>query len=331
MCGLIRLIARGCGSTALAFSMHQHLVAAALWNFRRGNPGEKLLRKVADGETVLVSTGANDWLASNGTLVACDGGYRFTASKAFASGCPGGDLLVTSGRFQDPEKGCMVFHFPVSLRAQGVRIADDWKAMGMRGTGSHTVTLRDVFIPSEAIGVRRPAGSYHAVWNTVLLVAMPLVVSAYLGIAEASAQVARKRASNRANDDLTAVLIGEMENELTTATLACESMVAIANDLDVEPTLQRTSEILIRKTIATQAALRCAQKALESVGGTGYLRATGIERMVRDLYAGQFHPLPPIKQERFTGRIALGLDVDTGQPLTPGEAQHPPRLSAPGA
>jgi Acyl-CoA dehydrogenase, N-terminal domain len=40
MCGLIRDMAQYCPSTALAFSMHQHLVAAAVWNYRQDNPGE---------------------------------------------------------------------------------------------------------------------------------------------------------------------------------------------------------------------------------------------------------------------------------------------------
>ena len=53
VCSLIRGLGRCCGSTALTFSMHQHLTAAALWNYRRGKPGEKLLRAVADGEKIL--------------------------------------------------------------------------------------------------------------------------------------------------------------------------------------------------------------------------------------------------------------------------------------
>jgi alkylation response protein AidB-like acyl-CoA dehydrogenase len=68
MCSLIREMAHYCPSTALAFSMHQHLVAAAVWNYRQGNPGEKLLRKVAGDESVLISTGAKDWLSSSGSL-----------------------------------------------------------------------------------------------------------------------------------------------------------------------------------------------------------------------------------------------------------------------
>src|SRR6185295_18091350 len=134
MCALIRELARYCSSTALAFSMHQHLVAAAVWNYRHGNPGEKVLRKVADGETVLVSTGANDWLSSSGSLDPCEGGFRFSAKKGFASGSPAGDLLMTSGRYQDPKDGWQVLHFPLPLRSEGVRIEENWKAMGMRGS-----------------------------------------------------------------------------------------------------------------------------------------------------------------------------------------------------
>jgi alkylation response protein AidB-like acyl-CoA dehydrogenase len=313
MCHLIRQMARHCSSTALAFSMHQHLVAAAVWNYRHGSPGEKLLRRVADGEIVLVSTGANDWLESSGTLEACDDGFRFSGRKAFASGCPGGDILITSGRYNDPSLGWQVLHFPVSLRAEGVRIEENWKAMGMRGTGSHTVVLENVLVPADAIGLRRPQGKYHSAWNTVLTVAMPLISAAYLGIADAAASIARRTAKGHP-DDMAALLLGELENELTTAGLAYESMIALVDNLRFEPSVAKTSEILVRKTLATQAVIRTANKAVEVVGGIGYLRSLGLERLVRDAYAGQFHPLSPLKQHLFTGRIALGLDVESGAP-----------------
>lgn len=309
MCRSIRKMSRYCSSTALAFSMHQHLVAAAVWNYRHGNPGEKLLRRVADGETALVSTGANDWLESRGMLEPCEGGFRYSGSKAFSSGCPSGDLLITSGRYNDPSLGWQVLHFPVSLRAEGVRIADNWKAMGMRGTGSHTVILENVFIPTDAIGLRRPMGKYHQVWNIVLTVALPLISAAYVGIGDAAIDIARQSAEGK-RDDLTASLLGEMANERTMASLAFESMVALTNDFNFEPSVATTSEVLIRKTVATQAVIRTTTKALEVVGGTGYLRARGLERLVRDAFAGQFHPLTPAKQHLFTGRVEMGVAPD---------------------
>jgi alkylation response protein AidB-like acyl-CoA dehydrogenase len=141
ICAFVRALAPYCPSTALAVSMHQQLVSAALYNYRHGAPGQKVLEKVGAGETVLVSTGANDWLGSNGEIEKVDGGYRVSAHKPFASGSPSGDILVTSAPYEDPDEGWQVLHFPVPLSSDGVSSADDWHTMGMRATGSQTVIL----------------------------------------------------------------------------------------------------------------------------------------------------------------------------------------------
>lgn len=308
VCSLIRGFGRCCGSTALTFSMHQHLIAAALWNYRHGKPGEKLLRTVAVDEKILVSTGATDWLASNGILVPCEGGYRFTAKKVFASGCLAGDLLITSGQYDDPATGRQVLHFPVSMAAEGVRIDRVWETMGMRGTGSHTVVLDNVFVPEQAIALRRPCGKYHPVWNVILTVALPLICAAYVGVAEAAAEMARACAARKGDDGVNAFLLGEMENELTTAQISLESMIANVDDLDVDPGVEHANRALIRKTIVAEAIRRTAEKALEATGGSGYFRASGLERILRDAHAAQFHPMQPKNQHRFTGRLAMGLD-----------------------
>jgi alkylation response protein AidB-like acyl-CoA dehydrogenase len=312
MCSIVRTIAHYCPSTALSFSMHQHLVAAQVWNYRRGKPGQKLLERVAAQELVLISTGAKDWLASNGVMERVDGGFRVSAKKFFASGSPGGDLLITSAPYEDPDEGWQVLHFPVPFSAEGVRIHRNWKAMGMRGTGSNTVVLEEVFVPDEAVALRRPQDRFHPVWNVVLTVAMPLISSAYAGLAEQAARIVKKGVEKRAGDPVLPFLLGELENSLTGVRLAVDSMVALANDLDFEPDLKITNAILVRKTLACRAALETAEKALEVTGGGGFYRAMELERFVRDAHAGQFHPLQQKRQHLFTGRLALGLDPVQG-------------------
>ena len=307
-CALLRGLAQCCGSTALAFSMHQHAVATALWNYSHGKPGEKLLRAVAEDEKVLVSTGATDWLRSSGELKRCDGGYRFTASKPFASSCVAGDLLVTSGQYDDPEAGRQVLHFSVLMNADGVSIDPVWRTMGMRGTGSHTVVLDNVFVPEKAITLRRPCGEYHPVWNVILTVALPMFCSVYVGMAEAAAQKAVAFASAKGDDGVNAAAIGEMLTDLTTAQIALQNMVANANELDLEPGIEHANRALIHKTIVADAVKRTADRALEATGGAGYFRRLGLERILRDAQAAQFHPMPARKQHRFTGRLAMSLD-----------------------
>jgi alkylation response protein AidB-like acyl-CoA dehydrogenase len=306
-CELVRTVGHYCGSTALALSMHMHLIAVSVWNYIHGRPAEKLLRRAASEGLILVSTGAGDWLSSSGTLEPCEGGYRFTARKPFVSGCPAGDLMITSGCYKHPTQGRLVFHFTVPMSAPGISIATDWKAMGMRASGSHTVVLDNVFVPEEAVTLRRPSGEYHPGVNVNVPIVLPLISAVYVGVAEAMAASVRTEAARKGDDGLRSLLVGEIQNELTIAQLALASLVARVQDFAFEPSLSNTDAALIRKTLVAEAVTRLATKAMETSGGDGYFRTSGLERMARDLAAARFHTLQPKKQHRFSGLVAMGL------------------------
>ena len=313
ICRALRELAHYCDSTALALSMHTHVVLAQLWNHLHGKPGRAVLEKVAASELVLVSTGGRDWLDSNGDMEAVDGGYRVTARKFFASGCPAGNVVVTSARFENPKEGKQVLHFPVPMSAEGVSIVQDWKAMGMRATGSNSVVFDKVFVPEEAVVARRAQGDFNPMWSMIATVALPVFMSPYVGLAEAAAAIAIKEAARRKDDPAVPYLLGEMENSLTVAQMALEGMIANANDCDFEVSIEKANAALVRKTIAAKAVRETVDKALEAAGGSAFFRKVGLERLVRDSYAAQFHPLPEKKQQLFTGRLALGLDPIAGE------------------
>jgi alkylation response protein AidB-like acyl-CoA dehydrogenase len=298
---MLRILAQYCGSTALALSMHQHLIAATVWKYRRGQGGDAMLKNVAQNQLVLVSTGAGDWLASNGSASKTAGGYLVNAQKHFASQSPAGDMLITSAPFMDE-----VLHFPVAMNAEGVSVLSDWRALGMRGSGSHTVKLENVFVPEAAIVLRRPRGVYHPVWNVVLTVAMPLIMSVYVGIAEKAAQLSidhirrKKSAKPQAPS-----LIGEMNNELVAAEIQLGDMLRIANNYDFEAVDQNGHDILTRKTNVANAAIGVVTKAMEIAGGEGFYRGFGLERLFRDVQAARYHPLPESEQVKFSGEFLL--------------------------
>jgi len=308
MCDFVRRVAQACPSTALSLSMHQHLVSAAIVNDDAGRPGRKLLETVTRKGVVLVSTGANDWLESNGEARKVDGGFEITAVKPFASGSPGGDIIVTSAAYDDPENGPQVLHFPVLLKAEGITFLGDWQTLGMRATGSQTIRFDKVFVADEAIALRRPRGGFHSAYAVILTVALPLIMSAYVGLAEAAADIAREKAAKRAGDPVTPYLVGEMLNLLTTAQLAHADMVRKADDLNFEPSLELAADMLTRKTICANHVIATCEKAMEVVGGASFFRRLGLERRLRDAHAAQFHPLPEKRQQLFTGRLAMGLD-----------------------
>jgi acyl-CoA dehydrogenase len=178
----------------------------------------------------------------------------------------------------------------------------------MRATGSHTVVLDDVFVPDASVSLTRPGGTWHPVWSTVLGAALPLIMSSYVGVAESAAERAMGLAARRAARPDTAPLVGRMLTRLTVARDTVRAMIDAGDNLRFDNTLEHSSLTLTRKTIATEAAIDTVRLALELGGGAGYTVASGIERLFRDVHGALYHPLPAAQQERFCGRIALGLD-----------------------
>jgi alkylation response protein AidB-like acyl-CoA dehydrogenase len=310
LCLMIRELARHCGSTGLAFSMPTHLVGTLAYIWRTGNKvPEPMLRRVAAEKLVLVSSGGSDWLAGSGTLEKVDGGFRMNGRKIFSSGVPAGDVLMTTGVYNDPGDGPTVYHFPLSLKAEGVRVLETWRTLGMRGTGSHDVEITNAFLPDAVMqGVRRPAGKWHPFMHTVALVALPIIYAAYVGVAESAREHALALARRRKDDPLVAVLAGELENQIVTAQIAHDSMIALTKT--ARPGPETTSAMMCRRTIVANAVIRAGEKAMELGGGAGFFRSAGVERCFRDLQGARYHPVPEKTQTRMAGRLLLGLEFE---------------------
>lgn len=168
--------------------MHSHVLATLCYRVRNNimPSSEPALRKIAAEKLALVSTGGSDWLDGSGEMTKVEGGFRFIGRKIFGSGAPAGDLLLTMGVYQDPESGPTVKHFAVNMHDPGVTVLEDWDTLGMRGTGSNTIQINDVFIPEAGISLSRPQGTWHKFFDIIAPIALPMVMSVYLGIAESA-------------------------------------------------------------------------------------------------------------------------------------------------
>jgi alkylation response protein AidB-like acyl-CoA dehydrogenase len=300
-----RELAKHCGSTALASSMHQHVTAFTAWRFRRGLPGaEATLRRVAEEAIVLVSTGGGDWTRPRGEAIKVDGGYRVSGRKQFASQSPAGTVLSTMFVYDDPERGKRVLNVAVPISSEGVVVHDNWDTLGMRGTGSNDVTLENVFVPDERVAADRPYDTVDGPLQVIASVAFPIICGAYLGVAESAYEYAVATAAHP-EDATVQRQIGLMHHRLQVATWALEGALAVVGD-DPTPAMATFAAVMEAKREIALAGIEVCDIAMEVGGGPAFFKGSPIERAYRDIRAVKFHPLTPEATLLHAGRLALG-------------------------
>lgn len=302
----LRVLGRYCGSTSLAFAMHQHLIAASVWKYTHKGLGAEMLKGVATKQLVLISTGARDWLGSNGALTKVEGGYLLTATKHFASQSVYGDVAITSAPFKNDQGENKVLHFSVPMTREGVSVINDWDVMGMRGTGSQSIRFEKVFVPDASIALERGQGEFHPIWNIVLTVAMPLISATYVGLAERAFELALEKGRNyQRNLPHQKYIIGKMHNSLAGGIAQLNAMFETANDLDFDLHQDNSVNTLSLKTNVADCCIDTVKAAMEAIGGQSFYKINELERIFRDVQASQFHPLPKWEQYFFTGEKLL--------------------------
>ena len=138
---LVATIGRGCGSSAWVYGLgavHQWFVACfpkqaqdEFWT----DPGA-----LAAGSYAPV-----------GKTVAVDGGCRTTGVWSFASGCDNAQwyflsTMVPPADGSGAPKPCFLM-----VPREDARIDDNWRTMGLAGTGSKNIVADDLFVPSHRI------------------------------------------------------------------------------------------------------------------------------------------------------------------------------------
>jgi 3-hydroxy-9,10-secoandrosta-1,3,5(10)-triene-9,17-dione monooxygenase len=130
-------IARGCGSSGwvLALTAGHPLLVAVLYP------------EAAQAELFGVDGDFRGPASLNGSASAqsCDGGYVVSGKWSYASGIDiATHFMAGSIRLTDREQRLLAV-----LPVGSVSVIDDWDVLGMRGTGSKSVIVEDVFVPQQ--------------------------------------------------------------------------------------------------------------------------------------------------------------------------------------
>ena len=307
---MLRVMARHCGSTALAFAMHTHLVTTPSWRWTHQKivAVEPLLKRVA-AEKIFVSTsGGSDWVAGAGKAERVEGGYKITARKVFSSGAPAVSLFMTTAVLEEPGAEPMVLHFGIPMNSPQVRIDPVWKTLGMRGTASHDFIIDGHVVPEAAVALKRKAGEWHPLFQIIGTIALPLIYSVYLGVAESAREIAVNLAKKRRQDRHVMQLVGQMDSELLGAKVARNYMLdVVARNT---PGAESINDVMMGRRLVAAHAIRAVELAMEAAGGAGFYRAQGLERRFRDVQGARYHPMQPGPQAEYAGAMALGMPID---------------------
>jgi alkylation response protein AidB-like acyl-CoA dehydrogenase len=311
-------LAKSCGSTALAINMHVYNTMVVTYRFRHGAAAvEGLLRRVATEGVILMTSGGSDGIWPSATAQRVDGGFAVSGRKVFCSQAPAATMLSTSAVYEDPQEGMTVLGIMVPMASEGVRIIETWDTMGMRGTSSHDVQLTEVFVPDQAVSVRRAWGKVDVSLRSALIHITPTTSAVYLGVAAGARDEALRTITQRksgrgdtmANDPLVQRQVGLMDYRLKTAWWSVMGALDEIGD-DYQIGEREVGLTQLARRDAMSAAQEVVDTAMEAIGGSSYFRRSPLERAYRDVRAGRFHPFAPEKVLLYAGRQALGLPVD---------------------
>ncbi|BBX92647.1 3-hydroxy-9,10-secoandrosta-1,3,5(10)-triene-9,17-dione monooxygenase oxygenase subunit [Mycolicibacterium boenickei] len=300
-CEAVRRLASACGSTGWVAGV------LAVHNWHLALFDQQAQEDVwADDPSARVSSS----YAPMGAGHAVDGGYLVSGSWQWSSGSAHatwaflGGPVIKDGRPVDFGS----FLIPIS----DYKIDDVWNVVGLRGTGSNTVVVKDAFVPKHrflsykamndgtAGGYRtNTAPVYKMPWGTIhpTTISTPIVGMAY-GAYDAHVEHQGRRvraafAGEKAKDDPFAkIRIAEAASDIDAAwrqlsgNVADEYALLVAGEEIPFELRARARRDQVR---ATGRAIASIDRLFEASGATALSNDAPVQRFWRDAHAGRVH------------------------------------------
>jgi L-evernosamine nitrososynthase len=324
-------LARGDASVAIGVNMHlvavlnmtrRREVAVAAGAERRARGFASSLEQIARDGVVLaaaISERGQD-LTRPGTLASrTASGWRIDGRKVFCTMSPAATDLYVAVTYADDDGAERYAYAMVPTDAPGVVVNDDWDALGMRASGSNSISLEGVELPETGVrgGFRVGDPLPYMERN---LVAGLFHAAASLGIAESADAIARQGLAGRINGDArprmqvadNAIDLAASRGVLSRAAMLIDEHREAnpASDGSAEELGALFAEAQAAKAFVNEAAARTVDRALALSGGAGYVNGSPLARAYRDVKAGSFmHPLGANRAYDYLSHVALGEEA----------------------
>lgn len=276
----------------LALSFGAHAILTVNNILKNGNEAqrEKYLPKCCNGEWIaslcMTEPGAGSDAVGGMRTTAVRQGDRYVlkGQKTFITNAPYSDLLVVYAKTDDKDKSRALSSFIVETTWKGVSFGKKFEKMGMKSSPTAEVFFDNVEVPAENRMGEDGEGTVQMLKN--LDIERITLSGISVGIARAALDRAFAYAKERkqfgqaiANFQMVQEMLADMAAETRSSQLI---VMEAARRLDEEPQGRHNRIAAECKLISTEAATRIAMKAIQILGGYGYMREYEVERLARD-------------------------------------------------
>nr|WP_087574171.1 acyl-CoA dehydrogenase family protein [Sphingomonas sp. CDS-1] len=315
-------IARGCGSTAWLVWVTgggTQLMAMYDRKFQDEAFGADWMGPLNSG----VANGSGPGVARR-----VEGGYMLRGRWPFCSGCHYTAFHHLGAICHDGDTPasivCMVPH-------DQIQILDDWKVMGLRGSGSNTITIEEeVFVPDHRVRVDfdlvmmnrlQPARAGLLFKVNLLLFAGATMSAMGLGMARAAVELLREKIMTRGITNsnyarqheapITHIQLGELHCKLLTAELVAQNILTRVEELarnDQPADELELTRTTLEKAYVNMLSSEITELALRASGASAIHENSPFQRLFRDSRVPTLHGQSTIETclEHF-GRASIGM------------------------
>ena len=319
-------LAKACASTAWVgglLSAHQWLIASF---------SEQAQRDVWDSNPDALACGS---YAPTNKAVAADGGYVLTGRWSFASGCDNTQWSLCAALLPSRTEADRFTPAFMLVPASDYLIDDNWNVVGLSGTGSKTLQLKDVFVPEhriltflESTSGKTPGAALYSEnpgFSIPMLCNIPsCLASTAVGTAAGAMEDYLEVTSKRVTRGAVAGSNNRMAEFPTIQLRVAEAAASIdaAREILLRDLRERASAVRADKPVsiedrivsrrgqafAVSLAIRASEALNASTGGLGLDLANPVQRAWRDANAvGRHISMNWDAVGTMYGQLALGL------------------------
>ncbi|WP_030343541.1 acyl-CoA dehydrogenase family protein [Streptomyces californicus] len=313
-CLVTEELGRGDSSVRGIVSVSLGLVAKTVAAWGSEEQKRAWLPRLTSGEAIgcfgLTEPGTGSDAGNLATRAVRDGGdYVVNGAKTFITNGTWADVVLLFARTGEAPGHRGVSAFLVPADTPGLSRRTIHGKLGLRGQATAELVLEDVRIPASAL--LGPAGKGFSIAMSALAKGRMSVAAGCVGIAQAALDAAVRYAGER--EQFGKAIAGHQ--------LVQELLSDIAVDVDAARLLTwRVADLIDRgrefataasqaKLFASEAAVRCANNALQVFGGYGYIDEYPVGKLLRDARVMTLYEGTSQIQKLIIGRALTGVSA----------------------